>query len=179
MGPKDVPWNRIYTSPGEPTIHFAESGSYLTFAGGKNITLDDNETTFPKKAFEAEDYYNGKWSGTVDWSPSSYKGQAKWYFTDWTFTSNFGYVETGKKKIAMAKYDWEAKKEWQLGKDLMYSFSQYDYNLNFNQTTSTSPPWVDPNDTTAEKVLDCNVWKYHKNSDIEKHDFVTAQKYQL
>ena len=74
----------------------------------------------------------------------------------------------------MAKYDWEAKKEWELGNDLKYSFSEYDYQLNFNQTTATSPPWVDPNDTTAEKVLDCNVWKYYKNSGIDGNDYVTA-----
>ena len=180
--PKDVPWNRVYKSPGEATIYFSEGGSYISLGGlvSANQTLDDGETVIPEKKYITnEDYFDGKWSGTVDWSPSAYKNQARWTFTAVTFTPNFGYIQSGKKKIVTLKYDWEAQKEWELGKDLTYSFSKYDYQLDFNQTTSTSPPWVDPNDTTVAPVLDCNVWEYHKNSDIEGNDFESDDKYKL
>lgn len=69
-----------------------------------------------------EIFFGDKWSGTINWSPSSYKGETKWFFTDVTFTGNFGYLEAGKKKITLAKYDWERKKEFEIGNDLIYSF---------------------------------------------------------
>ena len=141
--PKDVPWNRVYRANGEASIHFVEGGSYIMLPGlSVNQTLDDGETIIPdKKYITNEDYFDGKWSGTVNWDPSAYKNEARWDFTAVKFTSNFGFMESGKKKMTTLKYDWEAKKEWEIGTDLTYSFWKYDYNLNFNQTTDTSPPW--------------------------------------
>ena len=65
-----------------------------------NQTLDDNETFIPdKKYFTNEDYSNNKWSGIIDWSPTSYKSQRKWLMTDIEFTPNFEYINSGKYKV--------------------------------------------------------------------------------